>query len=61
MLWVYGHSGGIDFSRQNLTSSESDVYRRQTLTTKVDPPTIRAKIAHSGAVKSKIVHFFLQL
>ena len=44
MLWVYGHykyfhsySAGIDFSRQNLTS------RRQILTTKVDPRTVRVK------------------
>ena len=44
MLRVYGHykylysfSAGIDFRRQNLTS----VYRRQILTSKVDPRTER--------------------
>ena len=42
MLWVYGHykyfysySARIDFSRQNL------MYRRQILTTKVDPRAVR--------------------
>ena len=44
MLWVYenykyfySYSAGIDFSRQNLTS------KRQILTTKVDPRTVRVK------------------
>ena len=50
MLWVYGHykyfpsySAGIDFSRQNLTSTDvrSDVYRRQILTTKVGSGAVR--------------------
>ena len=51
MLWVYDHykylysySAGIDFSRQNL-ASESGVYRRQILKTKVDPRTVRVKTA----------------
>ena len=42
MLWVYGkykyfysYSAGMDFSL-----SESDVYRRQILTTKVDPRAV---------------------
>ena len=45
MLWVCGHykyyysySAGIDFR------SESDVYRRQILTAKVDPRTVRVKL-----------------
>ena len=38
------YSAGIDLSRQNLTSTaESDVCRRQILTTKVDPCTVRVK------------------
>ena len=46
MLWVYGHykyvyfySGGIDFSRH----AESDVYRRNILTAKVDLRAVRDK------------------
>ena len=46
ILWVYDHyniyiyscSAGIDFSRQ-----ESDVHRRQILTSKVDPRAVRVK------------------
>ena len=39
------YSAGIDFSRQNLTSvDESDVCRRQIVTTKVDPRTVRVNI-----------------
>ena len=50
--YVDSYSAGIGFSRQNLTSTdvkfcrlksipESDVYRRQILSTKVDPRTVR--------------------
>ena len=49
MLWVNDHykylssySAGINFRRQNL--SDSDVYRRQILTTKVDPRAVRVKV-----------------
>ena len=48
------YSAGIDFGRQNMTSvriwssenwsSEYDVCRRQILTTKVDPRTVRVKL-----------------
>ena len=50
MLWVYGHekyvyshSAGIDFSRQNLTSTfwRLKSIRRQILTTKVHLRTVR--------------------
>ena len=34
------YSAGIDFSRQNLTSTD----RRQILTTKVNPRAVRVKI-----------------
>ena len=46
MLWVYGHysyvysyGAGIDIRRQNLQTS--NVYRRQILTSKVDPRATR--------------------
>ena len=39
--WFNPYSAGIYFSRQNLT--ESDVYRRQILTTKVYPRSVRIK------------------
>ena len=40
------YSAGIDFSRQNLTSGDVrfDICRRQVLTTKVYPRTVRVKI-----------------
>ena len=39
---VNPYSAGIDFNRQNLTSvDESDVCRRQILTTKVYPRAVR--------------------
>ena len=47
MLWVYAHykyiysySEGINFRRQNLTST-----RRQILTSEVDPRAVRVKLA----------------
>ena len=40
MLWVYGHLIFFNFSVRGSTfKSESDVYRRQNLTTKRDPRT----------------------
>ena len=51
----------IDFSRHNLTStdvrSQSDVYRRQILTTKVDPRAVRVK-ASLLEIKCVFKHFF---
>ena len=59
MLWVYGHykyvysySAGIDFTRQNLTSV--DVYRRQILTSKVDPRTVKVKRIYIGWLREPI-------
>ena len=37
MLWVYGHYKYV------CSYSESDVYRRQILKSKVDPRTVRVK------------------
>ena len=44
-VYITVYSAGIDFSRQNLTSTDvrSDVYRRQILSTKVDPRAVRLK------------------
>ena len=42
------YSKGIDFSHQNLTSTESDVCRRQILTSKVDPRTVKSKNIANG-------------
>ena len=40
--FVNPYNAGIDFRRQNLTSvDESDVCRRQILTSKVDPRAVR--------------------
>ena len=36
----YSYSAGIYFSRQNLTSTD----RRQILTSKIDPRTVRVKL-----------------
>ena len=45
--YVYSYSARIDFSRQNL----HDVYRRQILTTKVDPRAVRVKDITSKALQ----------
>ena len=42
--YVDSYSAEIDFSRQNLTS-----YRRQILTTKIDPRTVRVKAGEDWA------------
>ena len=43
MLWVYGHYKYFTFTDGGLTL---DVYRRQILTTKVDPRTVRVRLYH---------------
>ena len=84
MLWVYdqhknadSYSAGIDFTRQNLTStdddrltltvpsyvlnyteSESDVYRRQILTTKVDLRNVR--VNYQETIRSGTCSVILQ-
>ena len=47
MLWVYGHYKYFLFLQcgDRLYASESDVYRRQILTTKGDPRAERVKAA----------------
>ena len=42
-LGIIPYSAGINFRRQN-PSVESDVCRRQILTSKVDPRTVRVKL-----------------
>ena len=61
MLWVYDHfkyfysySAGIDFS-----PSESDVYRRQILTTKVDPRAVRVTRLHKSRSSRSELEFDL--
>ena len=56
MLWVYGrykyfysHSVGIDFSHQNLMST--DDRHCQILTTKIDPRAARVNMTALGAKK----------
>ena len=57
MLWVYDQYKYID---SYSAGSESDVYRRQILTTKVNPRAVRVNPLTAGAVHRPIrfLHFF---
>ena len=44
--YLFSYSAGIDIRRQNLTSTDVDVYRRQILTFTVDSRTIGAISSH---------------
>ena len=54
MLWVYGHYKFLVLSARGSTL-ESDVCRRQILTSKSDPRTERVKIEFRGEAEQSML------